>query len=105
MFLVSTNRKPDSFDKLDRHCRLKMYQTKFEEWILITVYVDKIGKKFLDFKIYNKKWEHDPDMEIQLEKFKTSKMERFKKTGLKIGRNDPCPCGSGLKYKKCCGER
>jgi len=22
--------------------------------------------------------------------------------GLKIGRNDPCPCGSGLKFKKCC---
>lgn len=24
-------------------------------------------------------------------------------TGEKIGRNDPCPCGSGKKYKKCCG--
>ncbi len=23
----------------------------------------------------------------------------------KIGRNDPCPCGSGKKYKKCCGRR
>ncbi len=23
----------------------------------------------------------------------------------KIGRNDPCPCGSGLKYKRCCGSR
>ncbi len=23
----------------------------------------------------------------------------------KAGRNDPCPCGSGLKYKKCCGAR
>jgi preprotein translocase subunit SecA len=23
----------------------------------------------------------------------------------KVGRNDPCPCGSGLKYKKCCGRR
>ena len=23
--------------------------------------------------------------------------------GPKVGRNDPCPCGSGLKYKKCCG--
>ena len=23
--------------------------------------------------------------------------------GEKIGRNDPCPCGSGKKYKKCCG--
>jgi uncharacterized protein YecA (UPF0149 family) len=21
----------------------------------------------------------------------------------KVGRNDPCPCGSGKKYKKCCG--
>jgi preprotein translocase subunit SecA len=23
--------------------------------------------------------------------------------GIKVGRNDPCPCGSGKKYKKCCG--
>ena len=22
----------------------------------------------------------------------------------KIGRNDPCPCGSGKKYKNCCGK-
>ena len=25
------------------------------------------------------------------------------RSGEKVGRNDPCPCGSGLKYKKCCG--
>ncbi|WP_254504319.1 UPF0149 family protein [Duganella vulcania] len=24
--------------------------------------------------------------------------------GPKVGRNDPCPCGSGKKYKKCCGD-
>ncbi len=24
------------------------------------------------------------------------------KKGVQIGRNDPCPCGSGLKHKKCC---
>jgi uncharacterized protein len=23
----------------------------------------------------------------------------------RVGRNDPCPCGSGLKYKRCCGRR
>ncbi|TET60949.1 MAG: hypothetical protein E3J47_06135, partial [Candidatus Stahlbacteria bacterium] len=23
---------------------------------------------------------------------------------IKVGRNDPCPCGSGKKYKKCCGR-
>jgi len=27
-----------------------------------------------------------------------------KRTNQKVGRNDPCPCGSGLKYKKCCGR-
>ncbi|MBW1722756.1 MAG: preprotein translocase subunit SecA [Deltaproteobacteria bacterium] len=27
-----------------------------------------------------------------------------KREGKKIGRNDPCPCGSGKKYKKCCGR-
>ena len=24
--------------------------------------------------------------------------------GVKVGRNDPCPCGSGKKFKKCCGR-
>lgn len=27
------------------------------------------------------------------------------KRGPKVGRNDPCPCGSGKKFKKCCGAR
>lgn len=27
------------------------------------------------------------------------------RTSTKVGRNDPCPCGSGKKYKKCCGAR
>ncbi len=26
------------------------------------------------------------------------------KSSVKVGRNDPCPCGSGKKYKKCCGQ-
>ena len=26
------------------------------------------------------------------------------KDGKKVGRNDPCPCGSGKKYKNCCGK-
>ncbi|MFB3924970.1 MAG: preprotein translocase subunit SecA [Syntrophales bacterium] len=27
-----------------------------------------------------------------------------RRDGKKVGRNDPCPCGSGRKYKKCCGK-
>jgi curved DNA-binding protein CbpA len=32
-----------------------------------------------------------------------AKPETFRREEPKIGRNDPCPCGSGKKYKKCCG--
>jgi len=28
----------------------------------------------------------------------------IKREAAKVGRNDPCPCGSGKKYKKCCGQ-
>lgn len=28
----------------------------------------------------------------------------YRRVGKKIGRNDPCPCGSGKKYKNCCGR-
>jgi preprotein translocase subunit SecA len=30
--------------------------------------------------------------------------ETVRREGKKIGRNAPCPCGSGKKYKKCCGK-
>ena len=32
----------------------------------------------------------------------TGKVVPFKRKSPKIGRNEPCPCGSGRKYKKCC---
>ena len=30
--------------------------------------------------------------------------QTVKRKDMKVGRNDPCPCGSGRKYKKCCGK-
>jgi len=30
-------------------------------------------------------------------------VQQRRTSGSKVGRNDPCPCGSGKKYKKCCG--
>ena len=32
-------------------------------------------------------------------------IEPFVRSQSKVGRNDPCPCGSGRKYKQCCGKR
>ena len=39
--------------------------------------------------------------------FSEEELKKFykeQKESTKIGRNDPCPCGSGKKYKKCCGR-
>ncbi len=41
----------------------------------------------------------------QTPRAQTSDSQTFIQTGPKIGRNDPCPCGSGLKYKKCCLDK
>lgn len=34
----------------------------------------------------------------------SGKLKPVTRAGSRIGRNDPCPCGSGKKYKKCCAK-
>jgi preprotein translocase subunit SecA len=34
----------------------------------------------------------------------SGKPKPYKREGRKVGRNEPCPCGSGKKFKKCCGK-
>ena len=36
--------------------------------------------------------------------YSVTEYNEMQKAIKKVGRNDPCPCGSGLKYKKCCGR-
>ena len=46
-----------------------------------------------------------PVLENQISMFETAENESMNlKMNTKVGRNDCCPCGSGLKYKKCCGK-
>jgi preprotein translocase subunit SecA len=33
----------------------------------------------------------------------SDEVQTIRREGKKVGRNDPCPCGSGKKYKKCHG--
>jgi len=44
------------------------------------------------------------DVEAEEKLLKTSEKIEPLKAGAATGRNDPCPCGSGKKYKKCCGS-
>ena len=54
--------------------------------------------------LYNlEEWEPIYDEETRKRLYKEQKESTtYKREGTKIGRNDPCPCGSGKKYKQCC---
>ncbi|MBO4863441.1 MAG: SEC-C domain-containing protein [Eubacterium sp.] len=48
-------------------------------------------------------WDDIYDKDTRDELYKKEKSSHTVVKAPKIGRNDPCPCGSGKKYKKCCG--
>ncbi|MBR1816656.1 MAG: SEC-C domain-containing protein [Lachnospiraceae bacterium] len=48
-------------------------------------------------------WDKIFSEEKRKELYKTEKSSKTIVKPPKVGRNDPCPCGSGKKYKKCCG--
>ena len=49
-------------------------------------------------------WDEILTEEKKKELYKKQKASGTIVKGAKVGRNDPCPCGSGKKYKKCCGS-
>lgn len=49
-------------------------------------------------------WNEILTPERQKELYKEQKKSKTIVKPKKIGRNDPCPCGSGKKYKQCCGR-
>ena len=67
----------------------------------------RMEKDGVDFKSIRqmKKWMKQHEAELRAEQGgQVAKVETVVHEGPRIGRNDPCPCGSGKKYKKCCGK-
>ncbi len=56
---------------------------------------EKKSLKELDEDVYNNSFFDYYDQELE---------KPYVRDSVKIGRNDPCPCGSGRKYKQCCGK-
>ncbi len=75
-----------------------LIEYKKEAFDLFSNLLDKLKldyvKILMNLKVYN-----EPTEKIDQSLLK----EKFKNLGKKISRNDPCPCGSGKKFKKCCG--
>lgn len=94
--------------RLETYCELRKYKEKVKEWFGLCMSSDGPDVRFgvsLTFP-----WNQDSDMD---EKTKTMQapvpidqaldaLMKGRNNTRKVGRNDPCPCGSGRKYKKCC---
>jgi hypothetical protein len=91
--------------KLRQHCEIRKYSTKANTWFGLVIKPADGAVRFglaLDYP-----WKNDSDMDAIVARMPEAKpvgaireiLSRKKPT--KIGRNDPCPCNSGLKYKKC----
>lgn len=75
--------------------------------IKIYIEFDKLYKKMVEYKaehLYSlSQWDGIFNEEERKKLFAEQRKARTVVKGDKVGRNDPCPCGSGKKYKKCCG--
>ena len=109
MFKVDTVTAVGFIDGVNSSLKTEIDTKNLKEDSLVKLDVDyeKLYYNMLDCKaewLYTlKEWEPilTPERRKEItQEFRTSKM--FVKTA-EPGRNDPCPCGSGKKYKKCCG--
>lgn len=50
-------------------------------------------------------WDEIFDAAKKKELYRVAKNAHTVRNAVKVGRNDPCPCGSGRKYKQCCGKK
>ena len=71
---------------------------------LETLYKNMVDAKadwLYELPQWNSIFSEEKRKELYLEQKKSGTVVK----GPKIGRNDPCPCGSGKKYKQCCGRK
>lgn len=100
---LNSDNAEDLRSRLLTLCQLRKYKSKGDVWIGFGSL--KNSHEIIDAVAFNdQKWEYDEELEknakIMLEGRGQGRKIRI---GKKIGRNEKCPCGSGLKYKKCCG--
>ena len=97
-------------DGIEESLKVKNNIEEVEEDTVVSLAFDKemLYKNMVDAKadcLYNiPAWKEIFSEEKLKELYREGKLVSTVIKGPKIGRNDPCPCGSGKKYKKCCGK-
>ena len=76
------------------------------EKTLSTLFMIKIASEDdVDREALEKRKREQSEMRMSRGRDAEQAQQPLKREGEKIGRNSPCPCGSGKKYKKCCGRK
>jgi len=57
-----------------------------------------------NIKLHHDAYKETFDEEVEHDKYRDEKVQPFVRQNDKVGRNEPCPCGSGKKYKQCHGK-
>ena len=87
--------------------KIKLEELSEDSQICININFETLYKKMVEYKadhLYNlPEWKNIFTEEQLKTLFKGQKSSTTFVREPKIERNDPCPCGSGKKYKKCCG--
>ncbi len=101
---LNTNDRYELKNMLLSFCRRRKYISKADAWIGFGSV--KNGVNMIDAIAFNnQKWVYNEELEkVSKDFFEAGNQGKFIRLGQKIGRNDKCHCGSGLKYKKCCGK-
>jgi len=83
-------------------CVARKYKTKADIWLGLASIVH--SENMIDAVVFNKEaWKFDPEIEaFSRVALKPGTFIVYPKR--KVGRNDACPCGSSIKFKKCCGR-
>ncbi len=101
----------DAMDALRRGIGLRGYGQRDpviayrqEGWDMFEDMVSRIHSETASILLKIKVEKKEGDAPAKLSKEISTAQKSVVNATKKIGRNDPCPCGSGLKYKNCCGK-
>ncbi len=90
-------KKPNPIEKMKESTKVRL------EIVPETLYKNMVAAK-ADWLYNLPQWEPVIPAERRKELAREQRMSGTVVKDKKVGRNDPCPCGSGKKYKHCCGR-
>lgn len=90
-------------ERLTVHCKVRKYDTKSNAWYGLLLEPNAGGIR--GALVIEEDWRQDSQMDAVMAVWSKKAPVPMSLSALaprKVGRNNPCPCGSGKKYKRCC---